>query len=403
MEKVLVVGAGGVGSVAVTKMAMHAEIFKEITLASRTVSKCEDIAKNVFERTGVTIRTAQLDAMNVADTVALIRETGAELLVNLALPYQDLVLMDACLEAGIHYMDTANYEPEDEAKFEYSWQWAYQERFKAAGLTAILGSGFDPGVTSVMATWVRKHKLDGIRLIDILDCNGGDNGKAFATNFNPEINIREVTAPARHWEDGAWIETPAMTQKYEFDFPEVGKKNMYLMYHEELESLSTHFPEIERARFWMTFGDAYINHVTVLQNIGMTGIEPVNHNGVEIIPLQFLKTVLPDPSDLGELTKGKTCIGDIITGPAKDGGAEKTYYIYNICDHEECFAEVGSQAVAYTTGVPAMIGAAMMMKGIWLEPGVWNTEQLDPDAFMDMLNSDGLPWQVVELDGHPAF
>ncbi|MBT8155619.1 saccharopine dehydrogenase family protein [Epibacterium ulvae] len=403
MEKVLVVGAGGVGSVAVTKMAMHAEIFQEITLASRTVSKCEDIAKNVKERTGVTIRTAQLDAMNVADTVALIRETGAELLVNLALPYQDLVLMDACLEAGIHYLDTANYEPEDEAKFEYSWQWAYQERFKAAGLTAILGSGFDPGVTSIMATWVRKHKLDGIRLIDILDCNGGDNGKAFATNFNPEINIREVTAPVRHWENGAWIESPAMTQKYEFDFPAVGKKNMYLMYHEELESLSTHFPEIERARFWMTFGDAYINHVTVLQNIGMTGIEPVMHEGVEIIPLQFLKTVLPDPSDLGELTKGKTCIGDIITGPAKDGGDEKTYYIYNICDHEECYTEVGSQAVAYTTGVPAMIGAAMVMKGIWLEPGVWNTEQLDPDGFMDMLNTDGLPWQVVELDGHPEF
>ncbi len=403
MEKVLVVGAGGVGSVAVTKMAMHAEIFKEITLASRTVSKCEDIAKNVKERTGVTIRTAQLDAMNVADTVALIKETGAELLVNLALPYQDLVLMDACLEAGIHYLDTANYEPEDEAKFEYSWQWAYQERFKAAGLTAILGSGFDPGVTSIMATWVRKHKLDGIRLIDILDCNGGDNGKAFATNFNPEINIREVTAPARHWEAGNWVESPAMTQKYEFDFPEVGKKNMYLMYHEELESLSTHFPEIERARFWMTFGDAYINHVTVLQNIGMTGIEPVVHDGVEIIPLQFLKTVLPDPSDLGELTKGKTCIGDIITGPAKDGDDEKTYYIYNICDHEECYAEVGSQAVAYTTGVPAMIGAAMVMKGIWQEPGVWNTEQLDPDAFMDMLNTDGLPWQVVELDGHPEF
>lgn len=403
MEKVLVVGAGGVGSVAVTKMAMHSEIFKEITLASRAVSKCEDIAKNVKERTGVTIRTAQLDAMNVADTVALIKDTGAELLVNLALPYQDLVLMDACLEAGIHYLDTANYEPEDEAKFEYSWQWAYQERFKAAGLTAILGSGFDPGVTSIMATWVRKHKLDGIRLIDILDCNGGDNGKPFATNFNPEINIREVTAPARHWEDGAWVESPAMTQKYEFDFPAVGKKNMYLMYHEELESLSTHFPEIERARFWMTFGDAYINHVTVLQNVGMTGIEPVMHDGVEIIPLQFLKTVLPDPSDLGELTKGKTCIGDIITGPAKDGGDEKTYYIYNICDHEECYAEVGSQAVAYTTGVPAMIGAAMMMKGIWLDPGVWNTEQLDPDAFMDMLNTDGLPWQVVELDSHPEF
>ncbi|NSY41506.1 saccharopine dehydrogenase family protein [Leisingera sp. ANG59] len=403
MEKVLVVGAGGVGSVTVTKMAMHPEIFKEITLASRTVSKCEDIAANVKERTGVTIRTAQLDAMKVADTVALIKETGAELLVNLALPYQDLVLMDACLEAGIHYLDTANYEPEDEAKFEYKWQWAYQERFKEAGLTAILGAGFDPGVTSIMATWVRKHKLEGIRLIDVLDCNGGDNSKPFATNFNPEINIREVTAPARHWENGAWIESPAMTRKYEFDFPAVGKKNMYLMYHEELESLSTHFPEIERARFWMTFGDAYINHVTVLQNIGMTSIEPVIHNGQEIIPLQFLKTVLPDPSELGELTKGKTCIGDIITGPAKDGGAEKTYYIYNICDHEECYAEVGSQAVAYTTGVPAMIGAAMVMNGTWREPGVWNTEQLDPDAFMDMLNTDGLPWQVVELDGHPEF
>lgn len=402
MEKVLVVGAGGVGSVAVTKMAMHSEIFKEITLASRTVSKCEEIAANVKERTGVTIRTAQLDAMIVADTVALIKETGAELLVNLALPYQDLVLMDACLEAGIHYLDTANYEPEDEAKFEYSWQWAYQERFKAAGLTAILGSGFDPGVTSVMATWVRKHKLTGIRLIDILDCNGGDNGKPFATNFNPEINIREVTAPARHWENGDWVESPAMTHKYTFDFPEVGEKNMYLMYHEELESLSTHFPEIERARFWMTFGDAYINHVTVLQNIGMTGIDPVMHDGVEIIPLQFLKTVLPDPSELGELTKGKTCIGDIITGPTESGD-EKTYYIYNICDHEECYAEVGSQAVAYTTGVPAMIGAALVMQGKWREPGVWNTEQLDPDPFMEMLNTDGLPWQVVELDGHPEF
>ncbi|SCZ64738.1 carboxynorspermidine dehydrogenase [Epibacterium ulvae] len=402
MEKVLVVGAGGVGAVAVTKMAMHPEIFKDITLASRTLSKCDAIASAVKTRTGVAIRTAQLDAMNVADTVALIRETGAELLVNLALPYQDLVLMDACLEAGIHYLDTANYEPENEAKFEYKWQWTYQERFKQAGLTAILGSGFDPGVTSIMATWVRKHKLTGIRLIDVLDCNGGDNGKAFATNFNPEINIREVTAPARHWENGAWIESPAMTQKHQFDFPEVGRKNMYLMYHEELESLSTHFPEIERARFWMTFGDAYINHVTVLQNVGMTGIDPVNHNGQDIIPLQFLKTLLPDPSDLGELTKGKTCIGDIITGPTPDG-VEKTYYIYNICDHESCYAEVGSQAVAYTTGVPAMIGAALVMQGVWRDPGVWNTEQLDPDAFMEMLNSDGLPWQLVELDAHPDF
>lgn len=401
MGRVLVIGAGGVGAVAVVKMAMNPKVFTEITLASRTLSKCEDIAANVLKRTGVTIKTAQVDAMDVAETVALIRDTNAELLVNLALPYQDLALMDACLEAGIHYLDTANYEPEDEAKFEYSWQWAYHDKFKAAGLSAVLGSGFDPGVTSIFATWVRKHKLDGIRLIDILDCNGGDNGKPFATNFNPEINIREVTAVARHWENGNWVETPAMSRKVAFDFPEVGEKNMYLMYHEELESLKTHFSEVEQARFWMTFGDAYINHVTVLQNVGMTQIDPVMHDGREIIPLQFLKSVLPDPSDLGELTKGKTCIGDIITGPTPDG--EKTYYIYNVCDHEECFAEVGSQAVAYTTGVPAMIGAAMMLKGVWNAPGVWNTEQLDPDPFMDMLNTNGLPWQIVELDGHPEF
>ncbi|OSP54555.1 saccharopine dehydrogenase family protein [Pseudoruegeria sp. SK021] len=403
MGKVLVVGAGGVSSVAVHKMAMNPEIFSEIALASRTKSKCDDIAASVKDRTGVTVATYQLDAMDVAATVALLRATGAELLVNVALPYQDLVLMDACLEAGVNYLDTANYEPEDEAKFEYHWQWAYQDKFQEAGLTAILGSGFDPGVTSVFATWLRKHKLSGIRQLDVLDCNGGDNGKAFATNFNPEINIREVTAPARHWEAGQWVESPAMTHKVAYDFPGVGTKNMYLMYHEELESLSTHFPEIERARFWMTFGDAYINHVTVLENIGMTSIQPVMHNGVEIIPLQFLKTVLPDPGDLGALTKGKTCIGDIATGPAIDGSGEKTFYIYNICDHEECYAEVGSQAVAYTTGVPAMIGAAMVLTGAWKEAGVWNMEQLDPDPFMEMLNTQGLPWQVVELDAPVDF
>ena len=400
---VLVVGAGGVSSVAVHKMAMNAAIFGKISLASRTKSKCDDIAAQVKERTGVDVATYGLDAMDVSATVALIRETGAELVVNLALPYQDLALMDACLEAGVHYLDTANYEPEDEAKFEYHWQWAYQDKFKAAGLTAILGSGFDPGVTSVFATWLRKHKLSGIRQLDVLDCNGGDNGKPFATNFNPEINIREVTAPARHWENGAWVESPAMTRKVAYDFPAVGPKNMYLMYHEELESLSTHFPEIERARFWMTFGDAYINHVTVLQNIGMTSITPVMHDGVEIIPLQFLKTVLPDPGDLGALTKGKTCIGDIATGPAQDGSGEKTYYIYNVCDHEECYAEVGSQAVAYTTGVPAMIGAAMLLQGHWKAPGVWNMEQLDPDPFMEMLNTQGLPWEVHELDAPVDF
>ncbi|WP_171168804.1 saccharopine dehydrogenase family protein [Ruegeria sp. HKCCA0370] len=401
--KTLVVGAGGVSHAAVHKMAMNSDIFTEITLASRTKSKCDAIAKSVKERVGVDIATAELDAYKVEDTVKLIKETGAEILVNLALPYQDLVLMDACLEAGCHYLDTANYEPEDEAKFEYHWQWAYQDRFKQAGLTAILGSGFDPGVTSVFAKWLKKHKLDTIRQIDVLDANGGQNDQEFATNFNPEINLREVLAEVRHWENGEWKHSPAMTHKVEFDFPAIGPKNMYLMYHEELESLSTHFPEIERARFWMTFGDAYITHAKVLENVGMTRIDPVMHDGKEIIPIQFLKTLLPDPGDLGAETKGKACIGDIATGQAKDGSGEKTYYIYNICDHEECYAEVGSQAVSYTTGVPAMIGAAQVLKGNWREPGVWNMEQLDPDDFMDMLNEHGLPWQVHELDGPVDF
>ncbi len=403
MGKTLVVGAGGVSHAAVHKMAMNSDIFTRITLASRTKSKCDAIAASVKERTGVTIATAALDAYKVADTVALIRETGAEILVNLALPYQDLVLMDACLQAGCHYIDTANYEPEDEAKFEYHWQWAYHDKFRDAGLTAILGSGFDPGVTSVFAKWLKKHKLDTIRQIDVLDANGGSNDQEFATNFNPEINLREVLAEARHWENGTWKTTPAMTHKVNFDFPAIGPKNMYLMYHEELESLSTHFPEIERARFWMTFGDAYIMHAKVLENVGMTRIDPVMHDGKEIIPIQFLKTLLPDPGDLGAETKGKACIGDIATGQAKDGSGEKTYYIYNICDHQECYAEVGSQAVSYTTGVPAMIGAAQLLKGNWRAPGVWNMEQLDPDDFMDMLNTHGLPWQVHELDGPVAF
>lgn len=401
--KTLVVGAGGVSHAAVHKMAMNSDIFTEITLASRTKSKCDAIAKAVKDRVGVDIATAELDAYKVEDTVKLIKETGAELLVNLALPYQDLVLMDACLEAGIHYLDTANYEPEDVAKFEYHWQWAYQDRFKEAGLTAILGSGFDPGVTSVFAKWLKKHKLDTIRQIDVLDANGGSNDQEFATNFNPEINLREVLAEVRHWENGAWHTSPAMTTKVEYDFPAIGQKNMYQMYHEELESLTTHFPEIERARFWMTFGDAYITHAKVLENVGMTRIDPVMHDGKEIIPIQFLKTLLPDPGDLGAETKGKACIGDIATGQAKDGSGEKTYYIYNICDHEECYAEVGSQAVSYTTGVPAMIGAAQVLKGNWSEPGVWNMEQLDPDNFMDMLNEHGLPWQVHELDGPVEF
>lgn len=402
MSKVLVIGAGGVGSVAVHKMAMNPAIFSDITLASRTVSKCDAIAASVKERTGVTIKTAQIDADDVAATTALIQQVQPKLVVNLALPYQDLAIMDACLAAGVHYMDTANYEPRDEAHFEYSWQWAYQDRFKQAGLMALLGSGFDPGVTSVFATYLKKHYLDRIDTLDILDCNGGDHGQHFATNFNPEINIREVTAPARHYENGQWVTTPALSYKQSFDFEQVGPKNMYLMYHEELESLAKHLPEIKRIRFWMTFGDAYLKHLEVLQNVGMTRIDPVIYNGVEIIPLQFLKAVLPEPSTLGATTKGKTNIGDIATGIAKDGSA-KTYYIYNICDHEECYAETGNQAVSYTTGVPAMTGAAMILTGTWSGAGVFNMEQMDPDPFMDMLNKQGLPWQVKELDGPLAF
>ncbi|MDR7102590.1 saccharopine dehydrogenase family protein [Croceicoccus sp. BE223] len=403
MSKVLVIGAGGVGSVAVHKMAMNKDIFSSIALASRTVSKCEAIAASVLERTGVTVDTYQIDADDVAATTDLLEKVRPDLVVNLALPYQDLNIMDACLNAGVDYMDTANYEPRDEAKFEYKWQWAYHDRFKEAGLMALLGSGFDPGVTSVFTMWLKKHKLKTIRTLDILDCNGGDHGQAFATNFNPEINIREVTAPARHWENGQFVETPAMAVKQEFDFEAVGPKNMYMMYHEELESLARFVPEMQRARFWMTFGDEYIRHLTVLQNVGMTRIDPVTYNGVEIIPLQFLKAVLPEPASLGPTTKGKTNIGNIATGKALDGSGEKTFYIKNICDHEDAYAETGNQAVSYTTGVPAMIGAAMILTGKWKGEGVFNMEEFDPDPFMEMLNRHGLPWTVEELPAPLPF
>lgn len=401
LSKVLVIGAGGVGSVAVHKMAMNPDIFSDITLASRRIAKCDAIAQSVKQRTGVTIKTTEVDADDIDATAALIEEVQPKLVVNLALPYQDLSIMEACLKTGVHYLDTANYEPRDEAKFEYHWQWAYHDRFKQAGLMALLGSGFDPGVTSVFATYLKKHHLDRIDTLDILDCNGGDHGQHFATNFNPEINIREVTAVARHWENGDWVETPPLSHKQSFDFDQVGPKNMYLMYHEEIESLKTHLPEIKRIRFWMTFGDAYLKHLEVLQNVGMTRIDPVIYEGKEIIPLQFLKAVLPEPASLGPTTHGKTNIGDIATGQ-KDG-QQKTFYVYNVCDHEDAYAETGNQAVSYTTGVPAMIGAAMMLTGAWTGSGVFNMEQFDPDPFMDMLNKHGLPWRVKELDAPLAF
>lgn len=401
MNNVLIIGAGGVGSVVAHKCAMVPEVFGEITLASRTLSKCDAIAEEVKKRTGRTIATAKVDADNAEETAALIRKTGAKLLINVALPYQDLNLMDACLLAGCDYMDTANYEPLDVAKFEYSWQWAYQEKFEKAGLTALLGSGFDPGVTNVYTAWALKHHFDEIHTLDIIDVNGGNHGKAFATNFNPEINIREVTAECRHWEDGKFVETAPMSKHQEFICPDgVGSYEIYRMYHEELESLVKHIPTIKRAQFWMSFSPNYLKHLEVLQNVGMTRIDPVTYNGVEIVPLQFLKAVLPNPGDLGQSTKGKTCIGNIITG-LKDG-KPKAIYIYNICDHEECFAEVGSQAISYTTGVPAMIGAKQILAQLWNKPGVWNIEQLDPDAFMADLNVHGLPWQFIELTPEQA-
>lgn len=405
MSKVLVIGAGGVSSVAVHKMAQliakETGPFSEIMLASRTVSKCEAIAESVKARTGVVIETAQIDADDVPAMTALIEKVQPALVVNLALPYQDLPIMDACLATNTDYLDTANYEPRDEAKFEYKWQWDYHDRFKDAGIMALLGSGFDPGVTSIFTSWLKKHHFDRIDTVDILDCNGGDHGQHFATNFNPEINIREVTAPARHWENGEWVETPALSHKQEFDFEAVGPKNMYLMYHEEIESLKTHIPEIKRIRFWMTFGDAYLTHLEVLQNVGMTRIDPVMYEGREIIPLQFLKAVLPEPASLGETTKGNTNIGVIATGE-KDG-VQKTLYAKNICSHEAAFEETGNQGVSYTTGVPAMIGSALMLSGKWAGKGVFNMEEFDPDPFMDMLNEYGLPWTLEELDGPLEF
>ena len=396
MSNILVIGAGGVSSVTIHKMAMLPKIFTKITLASRTLKKCIDIQINIKEKYNININVVELDADNVDATVEIIKQTNPFVVLNLALPYQDLNIMDACLITDTHYIDTANYEPIDEAKFEYSWQWNYKEKFEKKGLMALLGAGFDPGVTNVYTAYTKKHLLDNITSLDILDCNDGDHGYPFATNFNPEINIREVTAASKHWENNKWEIGPALTNKVSFNFPEIGSKNMYLMYHEELESLTKHFPEIKKARFWMTFGDSYLKHIEVLQNIGMTSINPVNHKGINIIPLQFLKTILPDPGSLGKRTKGKTCIGTIITGQKKN--KEKTFYTFNICDHEECYNEVGSQAVSYTTGVPAMIGAMLMIQKIWFKPGVWNVEQFDPDPFMDLLNKYGLPSKTIELE-----
>lgn len=391
MGKAMIIGCGGVASVAIQKCCQNSDVFEEICIASRTKSKCDALQNKLEGKAKTKITTAQVDANHVDEVVALIKKEQPDVVLNLALPYQDLTIMDACLETKTNYVDTANYEPEDTAKFEYSWQWAYQERYEQAGITALLGSGFDPGVTGVFSAYALKHQFDQIQFIDILDCNGGDNGYPFATNFNPEVNIREVSANGSYWEEGHWVETKPMEIKRTYNFEGVGKKNMYLLHHEEIESLAIHIPGVERIRFFMTFGDSYLNHLQCLKDVGMTSIEPILYEGKEIVPLQFLKAVLPDPATLGPRTKGKTNIGCIFQG-VKDG-QKKNYYLYNICDHQECYHEVGSQAVAYTTGVPAMIGAMMLLTGTWKGPGVFNIEEFDPDPFMDALNRFGLPWK----------
>ncbi len=400
MPKIVIIGAGGVGRVTAYKCAENSKVFEEIVLASRTQSKCDAIAEDINKDLGVSIQTDQVDADHVKQVVALFKKHQPKMVINVALPYQDLTIMEACLQAGVHYLDTANYEPPEEAKFEYSWQWAFNERFKEAGLTAILGCGFDPGVTGVYTAFAAKHHFDEMHYLDIVDCNGGDHGKAFATNFNPEINIREITQKGKYWKDGKWIETEPFEFREDLTYPNIGQRASYLLYHEELESITKNFPSLKRARFWMTFGEEYLTHLRVIQNIGMASIEPVNYEGKEIIPLQFLKAVLPDPGDLGENYEGETSIGCRIKG-VKDG-QEKTYYIWNNCPHQQAFRETKAQGVSYTTGVPAMTGAFMFLSGEWSGAGVKNVEEFNPDPFLEKVSESGLPWNE-EVNGNLEF
>ncbi len=392
---ILIIGAGGVSTVATVKCAMNIDTFEHITLASRTLSKCEHIKEIVKEKTGVDIDVKQLDADNTDEIIALIKELNPKVVLNVALPYQDLTIMDACSATDTHYIDTANYEHPDVAQFEYKLQWERNDNFESKGLTALLGSGFDPGVTGVFVKYIEENYLDTIEYIDIMDCNAGDHGYKFATNFNPEINLREVSANGRYWENGQWIETKPLEIRVDWDYPEVGVKPSYLLYHEELESLAKNVKGLKRIRFFMTFGDSYIQHMNCLQNVGMLGIEPVMHKGVEIIPIEFLKTLLPDPATLGPRTKGLTNIGCICEG-LKDG-VRKKYYIYNVCDHEACYRETASQAVSYTTGVPAMIGSKLVYNGKWNLKGARNVEEFASQAYMDELMTQGLPWKVIEM------
>lgn len=394
MARILIIGAGGVGTVVAKKVAQNHDVFTNIMLASRTKSKCDKIASEIKE---VKIETAQVDADNVSELAALFTQWKPDLVINVALPYQDLTIMEACLEAKCNYLDTANYEPRDEAKYQYSWQWAYQDRFKEAGLMAILGCGFDPGVTSVFTAYAAKHHFDEIHYLDIVDCNGGDHHKAFATNFNPEINIREITQKGKYYQDGEWHETEPQEIHKTLHYPGVGPRESYLLYHEELESLVKNYPTLRRARFWMTFSEEYLTHLRVIQNIGMACIEPINYNGMEIVPIQFLKAVLPNPQELGHDYTGETSIGCRIRG-IKDG-KERTYYIWNNCSHQAAYRETGTQGVSYTTGVPATTGALMFAKGLWKGAGVFNVEEFDPDPFLEELAKQGLPWhETIDAD-----
>jgi saccharopine dehydrogenase (NAD+, L-lysine-forming) len=397
-NRVLIIGAGGVGSVVVHKCALNNKTFNHITLASRTISKCESIAKSVKDRFNIDINIKSIDANNIDKLVELINNVKPNIVINVALPYQDLTIMDACIKTGVHYLDTANYEHPDTAKFEYKEQWARDKAFKDAKIMGLLGSGFDPGVTNLFCAYAQKHYFDTIESIDIMDCNDGDHGYAFATNFNPEINLREVSANGRYWENGKWIETKPMEIMQVWNYPQIGERDSYLLYHEEMESLVKHIKGLKRIRFFMTFSKSYLTHMRCLENIGMLGIKEIEHKGQKIIPIEFLTTLLPDPASLGERTKGKTNIGVIISG-FKDG-IKKSIYIYQVKKHEDCYSEVGSQAVSYTTGVPAMIGAKMILNGIWRDKGVFNIEQFDPDIFMEELNSNGLPWDIIELSSN---
>ena len=397
MGKIIIIGAGGVGNVVAQKCAREKEVFSEILLASRTKSKCDAISESIGKDH---VSTAKVDADNVMELVKLIDDFKPELIINVALPYQDLSIMDACLQTGVHYLDTANYEPKDEAKFEYKWQWAYKEKFEEAGIMALLGCGFDPGVTGIFTAFALKHHFDEIQYLDIIDCNAGDHGKPFATNFNPEINIREITQKGKYWQNGKWREIEPMSIHIPINYPNVGPRESYLLYHEELESLVKNIPTIKRARFWMTFGEAYINHLQVLQNVGMTSIEPIKFQGMEIVPLQFLKAVLPEPSELGENYTGETSIGCQIKG-TKDN-KERTYYVWNNCKHQDAWNDAKGQGVSYTTGVPAMLGAKLMLTGQWMKPGVFNVEEFDPDPFMKQIGDYGLPWNEI-VNGELAF